>query len=80
MEYGTSPRFFTETMIAIAVFVILVIFIVVFINAYLPFKERRDYIKMEIGRSDSEREYRYWKKELKRLYIKSIPLIGRFFK
>lgn len=70
----------TETMIIILVFAVLVIFIVTFINAYLPFKERKDYIKMEIGRSDSEREYRYWKKELKRLYLQSIPIIGRFFK
>ena len=39
----------------------------------------RDYIKMEMQRSDGD-EYYYWKSELKRLYISHIPILGRFFR
>ena len=46
------------------------------INRYIV---QRNYIKAEMNRSRSEREYKYWKRELKRLYLHSLPLIGRFF-
>ena len=51
-----------------------------FVNFFIPFKEERDYIKMEMQRSYEEDEYRYWRRELKYLYLRSIPLIGRFFR
>lgn len=44
-----------------------------------PFLREREYIKMEIKRSFDEEEYRYWKRRLKKLYLRSIPFIGRFF-
>lgn len=40
-----------------------------------PFSETREYIKMEMQRSDGE-EYYYWKNELKKLYIEHIPIFG----
>lgn len=56
------------------------IVVALFVNFFIPFKEERDYIKMEMQRSYEEDEYRYWKRELKHLYLRSIPLIGRFFR
>ena len=54
--------------------------VALFVNFFIPFKEERDYIKMEMQRSYEEDEYRYWRRELKYLYLRSIPLIGRFFR
>ena len=45
----------------------------------MPFIEERNYIKMEMQRSDDE-EYYYWKRELKRLYLSQIPIIGILFR
>lgn len=59
--------------------IIFVAFVVFFLNVYVPFKERRRYIKMEIKRSFEQQERLYWKKELKRLYLSHIPFVGRFF-
>ena len=81
MDYSTDTLYNDETLIAIIVAIIgFFLFFAFFINFYLPFKEERDYIKMEMQRSYEEDEYRYWKKELKHLYLRSIPLIGRFFR
>lgn len=35
-----------------------------------------NYIKMEIGRATYYAEYRFWKRELKRLYLSQVPFIG----
>ncbi|MBR4030469.1 MAG: hypothetical protein IKJ06_03640 [Clostridia bacterium] len=52
--------------------------LIVFItNIIIPFKAQRDYIKMEINRTRGH-ERDYWKKELTRLYIRYIPIIGAF--
>ena len=48
-----------------------------YLGIYLPFKEERDFIKMEIMRSDGNEAVR-WKRALKILYLSSIPFIGRF--
>lgn len=56
------------------------IVVALFVNFFIPFKDERDYIKMEMQRSYEEDEYRYWKRELKHLYLRSIPLIGRLFR
>ena len=46
-----------------------------YLNVIQPFVETREYIKREINRPD-DREYYYWKHELKMLYIEHIPIIG----
>jgi len=56
------------------------LFLVCFVHLYLPFREERNYIKMEMARSFEEEEYLFWKRELKCLYLRSIPVIGRLFK
>lgn len=48
-----------------------------YMNVLMPFWENRDYIKCEIARAYSEDEYRYWKSELKKLYISLIPIFGK---
>ncbi len=46
-----------------------------YISCWLPFKEMRDYIKMEMERSLEDEEYLYWENELKKLYINNIPIL-----
>ncbi len=62
--------------VVIAAFIILAIFV----NVIYPIIEEREYIKMEMKQSYSKEEYRYWKRELRYLYLRSIPIIGRFFR
>lgn len=81
MDYSTDTLYNEEILIVIiAVIIGTFLLLAFFINLYLPFKEERDYIKMEMERSYEEDEYRYWRRELKYLYLRSIPLIGRFFR
>jgi len=47
------------------------------INRYII---QRNYIKAEMNRSRSEREYKYWKRKLKKLRLRQIPVIGFFFR
>ena len=49
-------------------------------NAIISFKEERNYIKMEINRSSDDKKCLFWKNELKKLYLGSIPIIGRIIK
>ena len=44
-----------------------------------PFMKTRAYIKGEINRSEG-REYYYWKRELRKLYIEQIPILGWLIK
>lgn len=81
MDYSTDT-IINDDFLILMLAMILGSFIVValFVNFFIPFKEERDYIKMEMQRSYEEDEYRYWKRELKHLYLRSIPLIGRLFR
>ena len=76
MDYSTDTLFNYEFLLLIHA-MILGSFIVValFVNFFIPFKEERDYIKMEMERSFEEEEYLYWKRELKMLYISKIPIV-----
>lgn len=81
MDYSTDTLLNDEFLIFIAAIIIgFFIILALVINFFIPFKEERDYIKMEMERSYEEDEYRYWRRELKYLYLRSIPLIGRFFR
>ena len=76
LDYSTDTLLNDETgFVIIAVFIISFIFIAFFINFFIPFKEEKDYIKMEMERSFEEEEYLYWKRELKMLYISKIPIV-----
>ena len=81
MDYSTDTLLTDEFLLIIVAMIIGAFLIVaLFVNFFIPFKEERDYIKMEMQRSYEEDEYRYWRRELKYLYLRSIPLIGRFFR
>ena len=81
MDYSTDTVLNDEFILIIFAMIIGAFLIVaLFVNFFIPFKEERDYIKMEMQRSYEEDEYRYWRRELKYLYLRSIPLIGRFFR
>lgn len=58
------------------VLLIAAIFLVKFVaGVYVPFIEDRDFIRMEIARSHGN-ERMHWERELRRLYISQIPIIG----
>ena len=81
MDYSTDTLLNDEFILIIFAMIIGAFLIVaLFVNFFIPFKEERDYIKMEMQRSYEEDEYRYWRRELKYLYLRSIPLIGRFIR
>ena len=81
MDYSTDTILNDEFLIFIAALIIGLFIILAFIfNIFLPFMEERDYIKMEMQRSYEEEEYRYWRRELKYLYLRSIPIVGKFFR
>jgi len=81
LEYSTDTLINDEFLLfAVAIIIGSFIIIALFVNFFIPFKEERDYIKMEMDRSYEEEEYLYWRRELKYLYLRSIPLLGRFFR
>ena len=60
---------------------ILIYLLLLFVfKALIPYLKQRKYIKGEMDRSFSEREYRYWKRKLKRLHLDYIPVIGGVIK
>lgn len=80
MDYSTNTLFNGDFwLVALAIIMGGLMIIALFVNSYLPFKRERDYIKKELDRSYEE-EYGYWKRQLRRLYLRSIPLLGRFFR
>ena len=59
---------------------VLVIIFVLYLNCEIvsPLLEKRRYLKMEIHRACSEHERHHWQKELRKLYLKSIPVVRWF--
>lgn len=46
-----------------------------YVNVYLPFINAVKSIKLEIRRSEGD-EREFWKRELRILYIRAVPIIG----
>lgn len=65
--------------ILFVIFIIIFILLALYLNVITPFIRERAYIKMEIKSSGTEEEYYYWKRELKRMYLRKIPIFGRFY-
>lgn len=68
---------------AITVILIIAAFIVsigIYSAGIIPLMEERRYIKMEMKRADSEQEYRYWKRELRGVYMRRFPFVRHFVK
>ncbi len=79
MEYSYST---VDNAFLLFIFIVIIGFFILLaycFNVVMPFIKERNYIKMEMQRSD-DKEYRYWKRELKRLYLSHIPIIGRFYR
>lgn len=75
----TQPQdaLFSEIFILIFIMSFIILFFAAYFKTVIkPFIKKRDYIKMELGRSN-EREYRYWKRKLKKLYVQHIPFVGK---
>ena len=75
MEQGENEIFLYS--ILLAPFIVLCV-ATVYMNIIRPFSEGRRYIKAEMHRAYNESEYRYWKRELKKLYISQIPILGNY--
>ena len=69
-----SPLIMLATMIVIYILLLFVF------KALIPYFMQRKYIKGEMDRAFSEREYRYWKRKLSRLHLDYIPIIGGIVK
>ena len=74
--YGTEEDMLVVLGSAVLIFFVL---LALYFNFIVPFVKEREYVKMEMRRSYSEDEYRFWKRELRRVYLRHIPIIGRFF-
>ena len=57
--------------------VVIICIIVFLLNVVFPMLAERKYIKNELGRACSDRDYAHWKRILKRLYISCIPIVGK---
>lgn len=67
----------TLTLLFVLILALLFAVLIAFFRIIKPLSEDRAYIKAEIRRALDVSEYRYWKKEMKKLYISYIPLIGK---
>jgi len=74
--YGTEEDMLVVLGSAVLIFFVL---LALYFNLIVPLVKEREYVKMEMRRSYSEDEYRFWKRELRRVYLRHIPIIGRFF-
>ncbi len=70
----------SEQVLISAILTVLFIGIIVGFLVWLKtFLEKRAYIKNEMDYAHGE-ELVFWEEKLKKLYLKSIPIIGRFIK
>lgn len=79
MEQNFTPQ--DNTLFLLCLVVLTVISgLIVWFNIVGPLIRDIKYIKMEMSRSADENEFKYWEKELKTLYRRHLPIIGRFIK
>ena len=64
----------------IAYIIVFLLSLLFYFKVYVPFSRERKYIITERKRSCDYEEYRYWKRELIKLYLAYIPIVGRFFR
>ncbi len=83
MDMYTENNFNTqENLFLFLGVLVLIIFsgFIYWLKKVEPFLRERRYIKAEIRRSFDEEERLEWEKDLKKLYLTSIPLIGKLFR
>ena len=76
MDNQALPREVIRILI-ITIFVVLFVVAAFIVNFWIPFIKQRNYIKMEIRRSDGE-EKKYYERQLKLFYASHVPLVRRF--
>ena len=62
----------------IAFFIIVIFGALFYANVVLPFKSAKSYIEMELSRAFNDEQRRYWKRQLRNLYVERIPIIGPY--
>ncbi len=82
--YNALPEYTdadSTIMIVFFIAIAIIIFVYLFYAKLIgPFREKKRYIKIELERAYTEREYLHWKRELKHLYMSYIPIYGRLFR
>ena len=73
MVYGENE---SMLLFVICIITVLLAAIIWFFRTLLPFMSARVEIKMELSRSRGK-EYIFWKRELRRLYVSLIPIVGK---
>ena len=71
-----TDLFFSFLGVCLIIVLIIGLMLAYFFRVYVPFAEERDFIKMEIMRSNEDGK-RKWSRRLKELYISQIPIFGR---
>ena len=66
--YGTEEDMLVVLGSAVLIFFVL---LALYFKFIVPLVKEREYVKMEMRRSYSEDEYRFWKRELRRVYLNS---------
>ncbi len=62
--------------VVVAVPLVAICAAVYYITVFRPFADAKRYIMEEIHRAHNEKEYRHWKRQLKKLYLAQIPFVG----
>ncbi len=76
--FYTKDSVSNSSVMVILIILLISIFIMVIYTGYIrPFSEKRKYIKMEMSRTRHDR-HMMWKRELKKLYVSQIPILGKF--
>lgn len=60
----------------VGVIILLMLLISFYVNVWIPFVTEKNYIKMELLRATGRRK-KYWKMQLRHLYVKHIPILGK---
>lgn len=68
----------TTMTVLFAIIIIAILGVLLYANVVVPFANAKAYIKMELSRAFNDEQYRYWKRQLRNLYIERIPIIGRY--
>lgn len=77
--YDSIAYGFTTLLLVILVIALIVIpMVIVFINNISIMRKKIGYYKMELSRSASENERKFWKRKLRRYYLSLIPVVNIF--
>lgn len=68
--------FFSFLGVCLIVVLAIALLLAYFFRVYVPFMYERDFIKMELMRSDEDGR-RKWNRRLRELYISQIPILGK---